>query len=172
MKVEREETTRPDCCTKTHSNGKRGSKRKSETCSNENDFKKIKKEYIALKQTFRDLAAKHCALQSKHEDLSQTHDQLVEEQAQLKKEHMDLEKKYAGLQKDHEKLKEGYDLEIHAHIDEMKTLERNVSAAYAEERRELKERVRNYRRRIKDMAQYAAAGGYGFEREYYSSDED
>ena len=167
MKVE--STPRPDCGEFAHTN--RGSKRKSEA-PQDDDSKKVRREYAKLKQTFHALEERHKTLKKEHQGLSEdldalseSHDQLVEEQAQLKKEH-------ATLQKEHAKLKEDYHLEIHDHIDEMKTLEKNVRAAYSEEKRELKDKVNNYRKKITDMAQYAAVGGYKFESEYYSSEED
>ena len=76
------------------------------------------------------------------------------------------------MKEEHAKLKEEYHLEIHEHIDQMKALEKNVRAAYTRENRELKDRVGNYKKKITVMAQYAAVGGYKFESEYYSSEED
>ena len=164
-----ESIPRPDCGEFDNTN--RGSKRKSEA-SQDDDSKKVRREYAKLKQTFHALEERHKTLkkeyQGQSEDLdtlSESHDQLVEEQAQLKKEH-------ATMQKEHAKLKQEYHLEIHEHIDQMKTLEKNVRAAYSSENRDLKDKLKKYRKKITVMAQYAAVGGYKFESDYYSSEED
>ena len=108
---------------------------------------------------------KHCALQ-RHEDLSQPTTNSSRNK-QLKKEHGSGEK-YADCRKITKV--EGRLRPWTNAIDEMKRWKGTLCRV---RRRTpwIKERVRNYRRRIKDIS-YAAAGGYGFEREYYSSDED
>ena len=155
MKVEITPQARPDCG--EFGNTKRGSKRKSES-PQDSDSKKVRREYAALKQKFHALEKGYKTLQHEHQKLKENLD--------------DLSKEHAKLKEEHAKLKEEYHLEIHEHIDQMKALEKNVRAAYTRENRELKDRVGNYKKKITVMAQYAAVGGYKFESEYYSSEED